>query len=133
MLGGVGPGRELPFDARLREHGRIRDQGVHRIDRLVQVVLDRVEIAVVGIDDLRRDVALRDPIHVVRSHVERPDHRVQHVVHDLKDLGVLVRCRMQIGPGIQFPFGNRLGKFLDGIQQFPVRMDLFLIPVSLRH
>ena len=39
---------------------------VHGVDQHVQVVLDGVEIAVVGVGDLGRHVALADPVHVIR-------------------------------------------------------------------
>ena len=61
---------------------------VHGRDQRVQVVLDRVEIAVVGVGDLRRNVALADPIHVIGRDVERRDHGVEDRVHAAHDLGI---------------------------------------------
>ena len=70
------------------------------VDAGVQVVLDLVEVAVVVVGDLRRDVALADPVHIFGSHVDRPDEGVDQVV-DAADqlapaageLGRVAACR----------------------------------------
>ena len=69
-------GRQLAVDRRLDQLVRLRQQPAHRVDAVVQVVLDLVELAVVGVGDLRRDVALADPVHVLGRHVQRADDGV---------------------------------------------------------
>ena len=69
VLGGVGPGGQLAFDGGLgRACAASADQAVEGVDALVEVVLDLVEVAVVGVGDLRRDVALGDPVDVLGRH-----------------------------------------------------------------
>ena len=67
--------------------GRMGDF-VHGDDQRIQVVLDGVEFAVVGVGDLRRKVAFADAVHVVGGNVQGTDHRVQRVVDALDDLAV---------------------------------------------
>ena len=52
VLGGVGPGRQLALDRRLGQESGVGNHGVDGVDALVQVVLDLVEVAVVGVGDL---------------------------------------------------------------------------------
>ena len=101
MLRGVRAGAQLAVDRCLREHGGVGHQQVHCIDRLVQVVLDRVEVAVVGVGDLRGDVALGDAIDVVRSDVKRVDDRVQGVVNALHNLAEVAQVPGSVRAGGQ--------------------------------
>ena len=85
-----------------------RGDVVHRRYQRVQVVLDGVEIAVVGVGDLRRNIALRDHVHIARGHVQRPDHRVQRFVHALDDLPVIALMLAGVGAGGQLAVHRRL-------------------------
>src|ERR1039458_6552582 len=78
------------------------------VDAVVEVVLDLVEVAVVAVGNLRRDVALRDAVHIFGGDVQRPDHRVQGLVHALDNLAILALVLRCIGAGGQFPFYRRL-------------------------
>jgi hypothetical protein len=64
VAGRVGAGFELAGNRRSREHRGVGDQGIDRVDAGVEVVLDDVVVATVGVGDLRRDVALGDPVDV---------------------------------------------------------------------
>ena len=86
MFGRIRPRRELAFHRRLREQVGIGHQRVDRVDALVQVVLDLVEVAVVIVGDLRRYVALGNPVHILGGHVQRSDDRVQGLVDAFHDL-----------------------------------------------
>ena len=61
---------------------------VHGRDQRIQVVLDGVEVAVVGVGDLRRNVALADPVHIVGGDVQRPDDGIQNGVHAAHDIRI---------------------------------------------
>ncbi len=84
------------------------DQPSKPVDAGVQVVLDLVEIAAVVFGDLRRDVALGDAVDVFRRHVQRPDHRVEGIVHPLHDPAEIALVLRGIRTGVQFPFNRRL-------------------------
>ena len=96
--------RACRLDCRLDQHVGVGHQRVHVVDAGVQVVLDLVEVAVVLVGDLRRDVALRDPVHVLGSHVQRADHGVERLVDAGDDLlvpalelfGVAARCEFAL-------------------------------------
>ena len=61
---------------------------VHGHDERIQVVLDQVEVAMVGIGDLRRDVPLRNLLHIPGGEVQRRDDRVENGVHSAHDIGI---------------------------------------------
>ena len=61
---------------------------VHGADQRVQVVLDGVEFAVVGVGDLRRKVALADAVHIVGGDIERRDDGVENGVYAAHDVGI---------------------------------------------
>ena len=65
----------------LDQRVRLGQQAVHHVDAGVEVVLDLVEVAVVGVGDLRRDVALGDPVHVLGRDVDGCDEGVDQLVH----------------------------------------------------
>ena len=60
MLGGVGAGGEFALHGGLGQHVGVGDECIHGVDAGVQVVLDGVEVAIVGVGDLGRDRALGD-------------------------------------------------------------------------
>ena len=67
--------------------GGVRDV-VHGADQGVQVVLDGVEFAVIGVGDLRRNVALADAVHIVGGDIQRADHGVENRVDAAHDVGI---------------------------------------------
>jgi len=69
MLGGVGAGRKFALQRRLRQCHAVGHHTAEGVYAGVQVVLDFVEIAVVGVGDLGRNVSLRDPVYVLCRHV----------------------------------------------------------------
>jgi 5-keto 4-deoxyuronate isomerase len=110
VLGGVGTRGQLALHRRLGQQRRVAHQRVDRIDAGVEVVLERVEVAVVAVGDLGRNVATRDVVHVLGGHVEWPDHRVQRVVDALHDLAVVALVLGRIGAGGQLALHRRLGQ-----------------------
>ena len=69
VLSGIGPDIQFACDCSLGQHVGIGNHGLHRVDAHVEVILDLIEVTVIGIGDLRRDVALGYPVHVLRSNV----------------------------------------------------------------
>ena len=67
--------------------GGMRDL-IHGADQRVEVVLDGVEVAVVGVGDLRRHVALADAVDIVGGDVQGLNHRVENAVDAAHDVGV---------------------------------------------
>jgi hypothetical protein len=78
------------------------------VDADVQVVLDLVEVAVVGVGDLGRDVALRDAVHVLGGHVQRLDDVVQRQVEAFDDLAEVALVLGRVGAHRQLAFQHRL-------------------------
>ena len=91
-------------------------QAVQGADAEVQVVLDLVEVALVGLGDQRRDVALRDPVDVARGHVERVDDGIQHLVDADEDPALIAADPGQVCPLVQAPGLDGLGQELDTLQ-----------------
>ena len=110
MFGGIGAGGQLAFDGGLGQHVGVGDQGVDVVDAVVEVELDLVEVALVGIGDLGGDVPFTDPVHVLGGHVQRADDRIQGLVdpdHRLFEIPLMLG---DVGPGRQFPRHGGLGQ-----------------------
>jgi hypothetical protein len=60
----------------------------HGRDQRVQVVFDQVEVAMVGVGDLRRKIALADAIDVPGGELEGSNHGVEDGVHAAHNLGI---------------------------------------------
>ena len=88
MLCGVGARGQLSFYRRLGEHVGIGHQGVDVVDAVVEIILDGIEIAVVGIADLAGDDAARDLVDVIGGDVERRNHGVQHGIDAADNVGI---------------------------------------------
>ena len=107
VLGGVGAGCELALHGGHAEHVGVCDERVDGVDAAVEVVLDGVEVTVVGVGDLRGDVSLGDAIDVVGGHVEGPDHRIEAVVDALDDLLVVALVLAGVGAGGELALDRR--------------------------
>ena len=110
VLGGVGAGGQLALDGGLGQHARIGHQCIDGVDAGVEVVLQRVEIAVVGVGDLGGNGAARDVVHVLGGHVERANDRVQRVVDALHDLAEIALVLGGVGAGGQLALDGSLGQ-----------------------
>ena len=83
------------------------DHAVQSVDALVEVVLDLVEVAVVAVGDLRRDVALGNAVHVLGGHLQRTDHGVQRGVDALDDRAELQAYQFGVSAGLELSFDSR--------------------------
>ena len=108
MLGGIGAGGELAVNRRLGQHSGIGNEGVDGVDAGVEIVFDGVEVAVVGVGNLRRDRPLGDLIDIGGGNVERADHRIQGVVHPLHDLAIVALMLGRVGAGGELAGHRRL-------------------------
>ena len=135
MLGRIRSCRQLSFHCGAGKHPGIGDHGVDRVDARVQVVLDVIEIAVVGIRDLLRNVPMADTIHVVRRHVERPDDRVQRCVHAFHDLAEIPLVFGRIRPCRQFAVHRRAGEHVrigdHGVDRFDAHVQVVLDVIEI--
>ena len=127
---GIGTGIQTACHGRFRQHACIGHQLVHGLDTGVQVVLQRVEVAVVRVGDLGRNIAARDVVHILGGHVQRANHRIQRVVHALHDLLVFAMVLRGVGTGGQLALHGRLGQpggfaahGLDGAHRFVQRQQ----------
>ena len=77
----------------------IGNQFVDGVDTGIEVVLDGVEITVVRIGDLGRDVALRDAVDVIGGDIQRPDDRIEGVIDALDDALEVALVLAGIGAG----------------------------------
>ena len=69
-----------------------------------------VEVAVIGVGDLRRDVALADPVHVAGGEVQRPDDGIQNGVHAANNLRISAAELIGLAALGQFPGVRRIGQ-----------------------
>ena len=106
--GRVGAGRELTLHRGRGERAGVLDQRVDRVDAGVEVVLQRIEVAVVALGDLRGDRSLGDPVHIVGGHVERDDDRVQGRVHALDDGAEVALVPGRVGARRELAFDRRV-------------------------
>ena len=86
MLGGISACGQLTFNSRLGKQTCVRNQSVDVVDTIVEVELDFVEVTVVSIGDLWRDIALADAVDIFSGHIERADHRIETIVDSDDDL-----------------------------------------------
>ena len=104
MLGSVGPGVQFAFHCRAETCWRLH-QGVHRVDAHVQIVLYLVEVAVVLVCDLLRDVAFGYSVHILGRHIQRTDYGGQGIIDALpttiREITLMLGC---VGAGVQFAF-----------------------------
>ena len=108
VLGSVGACGQLAIYGGLRQQNRIGDQRVDGLDAGVEVVLQNIEVAVVGVGDLGRNVAPADPIDIIRGYIQRPNHRVQAIVHALHDLAIVALMLRGVGARGQLAVHCRL-------------------------
>ena len=104
VLAGVGARGQLALDGGLRQNTGVGDQRVHGIDAGVQVVLDLVEVAVVVVGDPGRNVAFRNPVHILRRNIERTNDRIQRGVDSLDDFAIVALVLAGIGACGQLAF-----------------------------
>ncbi len=88
----------------------LADQAAQGLDALVEVVLDLVEVAVVSVGDLCRDVTLGNPVHVLGSHVDRGREGVGYQVHGLHYRPELRSNSLWIGASLEFALLDRIRK-----------------------
>ena len=98
---GVAAGLQLAVQRRLDQLVRFLQQAVHHVDAGVEVVLDLVEVAVVGVGDLRRDVALGDPVDILGGDVDRADEGVDQVVDAADQLAPAAGELLGVAAGLQ--------------------------------
>ena len=125
MLGRVGARRQLAFQHVLRQSHAVGHHTAEGVYAGVQVVLDLIEIAVVGVGDLGRNVALRDPVYVLCRHVQRSDHCIEGLIHALDDLAEVALMLGRIGTGGQFAFHRSLGECIRVLDQRPEALHQF--------
>ena len=113
VLRGVGAGGQSSLRSRPDQQCRLADQRVDVADAVVQVVLDLVEIAVVIVGNLRRDIALGNAVHVFGGHIQGSDHCVQRAVDAFNDLAVFALVLRGVGARRQFAFHRRLHQNAD--------------------
>ena len=89
VLARVGACGEFAICRCLDQQSGLVHQRLDVIDAGVEVVLDFVEVAVVAVGDLGRDVALGDTVHVLGRYVQRTNHRVQRGIDALHNLAVV--------------------------------------------
>ena len=110
MLCRVGAGRQSAFDGRLGENASVIDHLVDGVDCTIEVVLDRVEVAVVVVGDRWRDIALGNAVDIVGGHIERSDNGIQRVVDTLDDFAEITFVFGRVGAGCQSAFDGGLGQ-----------------------
>ena len=123
VLCGVGAGRELAFDRRAREHLGVGDQQVHRIDAGVEVVLDDVEIAAIGVGDLRGNLALGDAVDIVGGHPNRRDVGIGQAIEPLDHALPAAREAGRVGAHPKLALVGRIDQHA-GLRRDPLQLAL---------
>ena len=99
---------QLAFHGRLGQHHGVGRHGVDGVDALVEVVLDEVEVAVVGVGDLRRDVALGDAVDIVGGDVDGGHEGLDQLVHAAHQLAPAAGELLRVAAGLQLAVLGRL-------------------------
>ena len=76
---------QFAIDSSLGQHVGVSNQRIDFLNTIIQVVLNHIEVAVVAVSNLRRNIALGDPVNIVGCHVKRPNNRVQRVINAFDD------------------------------------------------
>ena len=104
----VAAGLQLAVLGRLDQVVRLLQQAVHDVDAGIEVVLDLVEVAVVGVGDLGRDVALGDAVHVLGRDVDGGHEGVDQLVHAAHQLAPAAGELLRVAAGLQLAVLGRL-------------------------
>ncbi len=88
VLAGVGASGQLALNRGSGENAGVCNQRIHGVDAGVEVVLDRIEVAVVGVGDLGGNIALADAIDIVGGDIQWSNNRIQDAVDSSDDLGI---------------------------------------------
>ena len=102
MFCSICPGIEFSFYRCIREQVGIRNEAVDCNDTLVEIILDLVEVTVVRVRDLGRNISLRDPVNILGSYIERSDYSIKGSVNPFNDLPEISLMFCSICPGIEF-------------------------------
>ena len=94
----IGPGIEPPLDRGFCQHPGVLDEQVDGIDTLVEIVFDLVEVPVVGLFNLRRDVALGDPVNILSGDVEGSDDGIEGAVDTMCNFKEIPRIILFLCP-----------------------------------
>ena len=108
MFGGIGTGGKFTIYSGFREHFCVDNKGINGINTNVEVVFDLVEVAVIAVGNLRRDVALGDPIDIFGGHIKRSYNRIKTVINADDDFLIIPLVFRGIGTGGKFTFHCRL-------------------------
>ena len=73
MSGCIGTSCQFAFHRRNHQHVGVNDQCIDIVDRVVEIVFDLIEVAIVVVGDLRRDVPLGDPVDILSCYVQGSD------------------------------------------------------------
>ena len=122
MFGCIGAGGELAVHGGFGEQPGVGHQQVDGIDTLVEVVLDGVEIAVVGVGDFGGNIALADAVDITGGDVERADDGIEGVIDTLDDLAEVALVFCCVGAGgelaVHGGFGEHGGVSHHGLDGF---------------
>ncbi len=110
VLAGIGTSSQSARHSRFRQHVRIGDQRLDRVNALIEIVLDGVEVAVIGIGDLLWNVAFGNPIHALGGHGEGANDGVERVVNALHDGAEVAPVFCRVSSGCQTTLNGRLGQ-----------------------
>ena len=110
MFGCIGPSGKLSFNCSFGKNTRVGDQHVHGINALIEVVLYCIEVAIIGIGYLRRNIAFGNTIYIFRRYVEWPDYRIQAVINSLNNLAEITLMFGSVRTCGEFAFYCRLGQ-----------------------
>ena len=88
-------------------------QAGQRSDALVQVLLNDIEVTMVGVADLRRQIALANTIHVFAGDRQWTNHRIQRPVNPLHHLSILAAMLGGVSASRELAFDSCLGQRLD--------------------
>ncbi len=110
MTGRVGARGQTALDGGSRQHVCICHQRVDGINTGIQIVLDGVEITIVGIGNRGRNIALGNAVNVIGRHIERANNRIQRRVHALDNLAVFTLIARGIRTGCKMTINRRCGQ-----------------------
>ena len=109
MRGHVNADCQLAFEHGLSQRYAVGDQAADGVDTDVEVVLDLVEVALIDLGDLGRDIAFGDAIHVLGGDVQGLDDVVQRQVEAFQDFLEVALVFGHVGADRQLAFQHGLG------------------------
>ena len=86
MLAGIGTCCQFAFCCGFGKHTGIKNESIYRINSQVEIIFNFIEITIIAVSDLGRNITFTDPVNIFSGHVQRTDNRIEAIINPLDDV-----------------------------------------------